>query len=129
MFQTNLVLPVGPSQQNNTEVVGRHDVAAEGDNIRNTNTQRGTPARFNQEGTISDPTLEQALNTRGGGINLLARESVAAMLNAAHDDVNYMYDLNEVMGMTQIALVSGDYMDAIIALKTHNNAGRSSICT
>jgi len=128
MFQTNLALPVGSSQQNNTEVIGRHDVAAEDNNIRSTNTPRGIPVRFNQEGNISDPTLQQALNARGGGVNLLARESVAAMLNAAHDDVNYMYDINEVMGMTQQALVSGDYMDAIIALKTHNSAGRSSIC-
>ena len=122
MFQTNLALPIGPSQQNNTEVIGRHDVATEGDNIRTTNT------RFNQDGSISDPTLLQALNARGGGINLLARESVAAMLNSAHDDVNYMYDINEVMEMTQEAIVSSDYMDAIIAFKTHNNAGRSSIC-
>ena len=123
MFQTNLALPVGDSEQNNTEVVGRHDVATEGDNIRTTTT------RSNQDGSIADPTLVQALNTRGGNVNLLARESVAAMLNAAHDDVNYMYDINEVMAMTQLALVSGDYMDAIIALKTHNSAGRSSICT
>jgi len=55
------------------------------------------------------PTLLEALNAKGGEMNALLRESVAALLNAAHSDVNYPNSVVEVISSTQIALVSEDY--------------------
>lgn len=39
--------------------------------------------------TITDPTLLQALEANGGGVNAMIRQGVAAMLNACSDCVNY----------------------------------------
>jgi len=55
------------------------------------------------------PTLLEALNAKGGEMNALLRQSVAALLNAAHSDVNYPNSVVEVISSTQIALVSEDY--------------------
>jgi len=58
-----------------------------------------------------DPTLYDALSSNGVGIDALARNSVAAMLNVAHSDVQSHYTMNEVLAMTQIAIASEDYDD------------------
>jgi hypothetical protein len=47
--------------------------------------------------TIEDPTLLQALEARGGGINALARHSVAALLNAASPAVSYGLSVDDVI--------------------------------
>ena len=39
----------------------------------------------------------------------LLRQSVAAMLNAAHSDINYPYTVPQIIAMTQIALNSENY--------------------
>lgn len=39
--------------------------------------------------TITDPTLLEALNANGGGVNAMIRHGVAALLNACSDNVNY----------------------------------------
>jgi len=122
MFQTNMALASGPTNATST-VVGRHDVATEDGGTRTTTD------RYNQGGLISNPTLEEALNARGGGINQFARESVAALLNAAHDDVNYYYTVPEVMQITQQAIVDEYYADAIFELKTFNTVVRSAFCS
>jgi len=121
MFQTNFALVVGDTNTTE-EATGRHDVATEDE------ASRTTTSRYSQGGLISDPTLEDALNARGGGINQLARESVAAMLNAAHSTVDYHYSVPEIMQITQKAIVDEDYTTATILLKTYNEANPSSIC-
>jgi len=44
-----------------------------------------------------DYTLFQAVNAKGGGINRLARHGTAALLSAAHPDVNYPYTVVQVI--------------------------------
>lgn len=46
---------------------------------------------------VTDPTLYQALRAKGGGINALARHTVAALLNAASPDVSYDLFVDEVI--------------------------------
>jgi hypothetical protein len=58
---------------------------------------------------LEDPTLLQALNANGGGINALARHAVAALLNANNPDVNYEYSVAQIISMVQLAIDSGDY--------------------
>jgi hypothetical protein len=43
--------------------------------------------RSGGQGTVDDPTLLDALNANGGGVNALARHAVAALLNASNPDV------------------------------------------
>jgi hypothetical protein len=47
--------------------------------------------------TEPNPTLRQALKAKGGGINALARHTVAALLNAASPDVSYDLFVDEVI--------------------------------
>jgi hypothetical protein len=54
--------------------------------------------------SITDPTLLQAVVAAGGGTSALARHAVAALLNAAHPDVNAYYTVEEVVQMVQDAL-------------------------
>ncbi|MEW6585084.1 MAG: hypothetical protein AB1442_05670 [Nitrospirota bacterium] len=53
---------------------------------------------------VVDPTLLQALNANGGGINVLARHGVAALLNASNPHVYYHYSVSEVVEMVQDAI-------------------------
>jgi len=46
---------------------------------------------------LTDPTLLQALQAKGGGINKLARHGAAALLNVANPDVAYPLSLEEVL--------------------------------
>jgi hypothetical protein len=46
---------------------------------------------------VTDPTLFQAVKARGGGINALARHTVAALLNAASPGVSYDLFVDEVI--------------------------------
>jgi uncharacterized repeat protein (TIGR01451 family) len=58
--------------------------------------------------TISDPTLLQALDANGGGVNAMIRHGIAAMLNACSDCVQYEYSSpDEVISMIEGAL-NGD---------------------
>ena len=47
--------------------------------------------RGNGKRTISNPTLLQALDANGGGVNAMIRHGIAAMLNACSDCVQYEY--------------------------------------
>jgi uncharacterized repeat protein (TIGR01451 family) len=59
--------------------------------------------------TITDPTLLEALNANGGGINALARHAVAALLNAAATpDISFDLTEAEVIDLVQDAIESGD---------------------
>jgi hypothetical protein len=48
-----------------------------------------------------DITLEEALNAKGGGINKIARHGTAALLNAAHPNIAYPFDVAEVISFVQ----------------------------
>jgi hypothetical protein len=59
--------------------------------------------------TITDPTLLQALQATGGGVDALARHAVAALLNAAHPDIAYgIGNPGGVIALVHDALVSPD---------------------
>ena len=65
----------------------------------------GSPAFFNSMIAISsgdDPTLHEALQSEGDGINKLARHSVAAILNSAHSEINYPISIIDIISYTQI---------------------------
>jgi hypothetical protein len=48
-----------------------------------------------------DITLDEAVNARGGQENRLARHATAALLSAAHPDVDYPLSVAEVIAATQ----------------------------
>jgi hypothetical protein len=55
-----------------------------------------------------DVSLLEALNSNGGGIKALMRHSAAALLNAAHPNINFAYSVNQVISLTQAAINSGN---------------------
>ena len=81
---------------------------------------------------ISEPkkglNLLQSLQLQGSQLNELVRESVAAMLNAAHPEIDYTYSVAEIISMTQIALANEEYDDTITMLKEANGRGNTPIC-
>jgi hypothetical protein len=60
------------------------------------------------DGTVTNPTLLQALMAKGGGINSLARHASAAMLNARSGAVAYPLNPAEIVGLVQEAIPDGD---------------------
>lgn len=68
-------------------------------------------------------TLLDAVWARGGQERALARHAVAALLNAAHPDINYAYTVDEILAGVQAAYASGDFNPFKDALDTANNAG------
>lgn len=72
---------------------------------------------------VTNPTLLQALNAQGGGVNALARHAVAALLNAASPDVDYEYSVAEVIPMVQGAIPDGDIEGVKNRLAGANEAG------
>jgi hypothetical protein len=79
--------------------------------------------RGNGQTTIDDPTLLDALNANGGGVNALARHAVAALLNASNPDVSYGFTEAEVIAMVQEAVESGDFGTAHALLAAENELG------
>jgi hypothetical protein len=55
-------------------------------------------------GQPADLTLEQALDLGGGGVEALARHAVAALLNAAHPEVDYPFTEAEIIALVQGAI-------------------------
>jgi len=75
------------------------------------------------------PTLLEALNARGGDMNSLLRHSVAALLNAAHPEINYPYSVVQVLELTQISIINENYQDTIDKFERYNeNAEKPSMC-
>jgi hypothetical protein len=65
-------------------------------------------AVFGVSGPFADGfTLLDALNQGGGGVAALGRHAVAALLSAAHSEVDYGLTTTEVIEKTQAALTSG----------------------
>jgi len=56
-----------------------------------------------------DPSLLNALYSRGGGEKALMRHSTAALLNAAHANVDYAFTQSEIIVMVQNAFAAGEY--------------------
>lgn len=77
---------------------------------------------FGSRGSL---TLADALGTGGGGLNALLRHSVAALLNAAHPDVDYAMTTSQIVSAVQAAVAGGNV--AIEQLKNqldgYNNSG------
>jgi len=59
----------------------------------------------------------------------IAKESVTAILNAAHSKVNYHYSVPEVMSITHDAMLSEDYKSYAKEFKKYNKIGGSSLCS
>ena len=55
-------------------------------------------------GLEGDPTLLEALQEGGGGLAALLRQAVAALINAAHDGVDFTYSVQEVLDLVEAAL-------------------------
>jgi hypothetical protein len=81
------------------------------------NTVFGVSATFNPR------TLEVAVALAGGGERALARHAVAALLDAAHPNINYAYTAAEVISGVQNAYSTGDFETFKSALDFANNAG------
>jgi hypothetical protein len=80
---------------------------------------------------LDNATLLQALSFQGGsgttaGARILLRVAVAALLNAAHPDVDYSLTTTDVINQVNAALASGS-RSTMIQLKnqldTYNNLG------
>lgn len=68
-------------------------------------------------------TLAQAADAKGGGANALARHAVAALLNAANPDVDYLYSTADVISMVQSAFASGNYNGTKDLFEAQNELG------
>ncbi len=74
-----------------------------------------------------DPTLLEALWSKGGGLEALERHATAALLNATSLHVDYAFEQGEVIVMFQEAFDSGD-PDQIEATKDEFDAANESHC-
>jgi hypothetical protein len=75
---------------------------------------------------VTNPTLLQALDANGGGINALARSAVAALLNAASLLINPTPAFDtpaEVIAAFQAAFDSGSFEALKNQFDASNNAG------
>src|SRR5262249_4636774 len=80
---------------------------------------------------IASLTLLQALRTDGGGLNALTRQGIAAVLNAAHPEVDYPIPETGVVDMVNTAVASGDastIASATMTLATFNGLGARGFC-
>jgi hypothetical protein len=71
----------------------------------------------------TDPTLLEAVQATGGGQNALARHAVAALLNAASDEVAFAFTVDQVIAMVQNAYATGDFNTPKDLLAVVNEAG------
>jgi len=88
-------------------------------------------ARVPVDDSPSLGTMLKTPNIYAGGSNWLARESTAALLNAADPRVNYHFDESEVISITQSAFETetlGDDYVAIVLFRYFNNLNEGSVC-
>lgn len=90
------------------------------------------PAGYSPEDLVGDvfavaatgnPSLLEALETGGGGEAALLRHAVAALLNAAHPDVNFPLAVGQVIQLVQDAYASGEFEQAKNELEQANELG------
>lgn len=67
-------------------------------------------------------TLLKALATGGGGEKALGRHAVAALLNAANPDINYLYTVDEVISMVQQAYATRNFEGVKNLFEAQNEA-------
>jgi succinate dehydrogenase/fumarate reductase flavoprotein subunit len=70
-----------------------------------------------------NPMLGIALWGEGGGETAMLRHAVAAILNAASDEVDYFYTVAQVKGIVQQAYATRNFEAAKNALAAKNEAG------
>jgi hypothetical protein len=73
-------------------------------------------------------TFDQALALGGGDLDALLRQAVAALLDAASDDVDHPLTVAEVIAMTNAAITSGDYETTKDLFDEYNNLGAPGFC-
>ena len=56
---------------------------------------------------VTNPTLLQALEAQGGGVNALARHAVAALLNSSNGGVDSNYTTAQVIAIVQEGIAPG----------------------
>lgn len=78
---------------------------------------------FGVDASFDPHTLLDAVWLGGGGEFALARHAVAALLNAAHPDVNYRYTIPEIIAGVQNAYATGNFEPFKSQLDYANNAG------
>jgi hypothetical protein len=61
-----------------------------------------------QIGSNTNPTLMDAISSGGGGTIALARQAVAAILNAEHQYINYPLTKSQIVNLVQSAINSGN---------------------
>ena len=75
---------------------------------------------------IGSLTLLAGLQLGGGGVNALTRHAIAAVLSAAHPDIDYPLTVAEIVAAVNAAYASGDagvIEDLKNVLDTFNNLG------
>jgi hypothetical protein len=70
-----------------------------------------------------NPTLDDAVRIGGGGQNAMARHAVAALLNAAHPDVDYPLTATEIILAVQNAYLTGDFRTPHNLFEGYNEIG------
>lgn len=87
------------------------------------NTTADFDSTFGCDAFACDKTLMGALGLGGGELSALAREAVAALLNAAHPGVDYPLTPGEVIQKVQQAIVAEVYESTKDELEGHNAHG------
>ena len=77
------------------------------------------PAPYLPEGSLTEalgmdalegnPSLLDGLQDGGGGLAALLRQAIAAILNAAHADLDYPYSVEEVLALAEAAFTTGEF--------------------
>jgi hypothetical protein len=85
-----------------------------------------TPAQMTAAGLDPDLTLEEAINTGGGGFEALLRHATAGLLSSV--SVDYTYSVGYVIDGVQAAFANGDanYNGILDALTAANNLNESA---
>jgi hypothetical protein len=87
-------------------------------------TSRDFDATFGVNAFTPNITLLQALQRSGGGVNALARQAVAALLNAASPNVAYPLSTQQVIALVQAALAPrGNLCGTTTQLEALNSLG------
>jgi hypothetical protein len=68
-------------------------------------------------------TLLQAAGLGGGGVQAMARHAVAALLNAAHPNIDYPMSTSQVINVVKFAAVTGKFEDAKDLFEQGNELG------
>jgi len=116
------------SKEDKDEVKDENKLSKEDkDEVKDENKVRDENSE--DDDTDTGLTLLEALNEKGGKMGNILRASVAALLNSAHSEVNYQYSVQEVISMTQDAINSENYQDAIDIFEELNEEGvRPPLC-